>query len=77
MNIADNRQILWSILYLLAEVDSILNISVALPLIGEAVQLAFLQLDHAGSHCQPWGVRGELEIKLPGISLQRRVPQAR
>jgi hypothetical protein len=61
------------------EFDSTLNISLAVPLKGEAVQLAVLQLDHAGSHCQPWSIgHNDLLIKLPNATdpLSPTVPQA-
>ncbi|CAI8044250.1 hypothetical protein GBAR_LOCUS24564 [Geodia barretti] len=52
------------------EFDSTLNISLAVPLKGEAVQLAVLQLDHAGSHCQPWSIgHTDLLIKVPNATV--------
>jgi hypothetical protein len=58
--------------------NSTLNISLAVPLKGEAVQLAVLQVDHAGSHCQPWSI-GDLLIKLPNVTapISLTVPQAK
>ena len=52
-------------------------VKVAVELMGSGVQLAVLQLDHAGSHCYPWGVMGDLQIQLPGGSdpLMKRAPQ--
>ena len=56
-----------------------MNVSLAVPLVGEAVQLAVLQIDHAGSHCQPWTINGDLVVKLPDVEniLSPTVPQAR